>query len=163
MVEHGRVFPIDRNMAERVESLPSDSGRICHPIFVRTRVAARLFGFLNHLRIRRFELRLHAAELLIRVNLEAQVVDADRLPMARDGKVDARIVQHPLGVIVFQNRRVGTEHLRVEPDTVAEIGDRDVNVKALHDVFLLRNETSVDEHPFPPQQFSVRKLNSSFI
>jgi hypothetical protein len=55
----------------------------------------------------------------------------------RDGEVDPRIVEHPLGVIVFQHRRLGREQRGIEPDRLVEILDPDVDVQALHADFLV--------------------------
>src|SRR5260370_1184712 len=71
------------------------------------------------------------------IDLEAQMVDSRRTAALRDREVDARIVEHPFGVIVLANSGLGAEQRRVETNAVGQIGHCDVNVKALHAALLL--------------------------
>ena len=51
-------------------------------------------------------------------------------------KLIARIVQHPLGVVVLHHRRRDAEDGGVEADVGIEVIDRDMDVKAFHDLLL---------------------------
>jgi hypothetical protein len=96
-------------------------------------------------------------EFLIAVDLEAQMIDADLAATCRDGKVDARIVQHPLGIVVFLNGGWRAKEAAIEPHALAEFRDNDMHVKSLH--FCLRFSGGEHAHP-AEQQFSMRKLTS---
>jgi predicted acylesterase/phospholipase RssA len=91
----------DGNTAQRVKGLPGDAGGVGDPVFVGTHIAAVGVLFRDQVPIRRQKLRLHRVELGRAFDLEAEMIDAGAASAGRDGEVDARIVQHPFGVIVF--------------------------------------------------------------
>src|SRR5581483_4406182 len=68
-----------RGARESVEGLPCDPARVRDPVLVGSRVTARLLVFLDHVRIGRLELRAHAAQFLIGIYLETQMVDTGGL------------------------------------------------------------------------------------
>ena len=83
-----------------------------------------------------------------------------------DGEVNARVVQHPFGVIRFGDGRFGGEHGRVKADARREVVDSDVDMQAFHEALLLAvglADARTGTQDFPPQQFSVRKATKAFI
>ena len=83
-----------------------------------------------------------------------------RAPGVGDGEVDARILEHPLRVVVLADRRRRCEQLGIEADAAVEVGDVEVYVEAIHfeAPFLrgLQGEDTGSHAPEPAQQFSVR-------
>src|SRR6185437_12297344 len=74
-----RILIICGDARESVEGLPCDPVRVRDPVLVGSRVTARLLVFLDHARIGRLELRAHAAQFLIGIYLEPQMVDTGGL------------------------------------------------------------------------------------
>src|SRR5689334_12485034 len=64
------------------------------------------------------------------------MVDAALPTARRDGEVDARIVEHPFGVVVLVYRGLGGEQRRIKPDAGGEIGHRDMDMKSFHAALL---------------------------
>src|SRR5215471_7085962 len=124
------------------------------------------------------QMLVHSFELPLRFDLDAEVVYAGRGAALRDRKVDSRVVEHPLGVVVLAHGGLGAEQGRIEANALGEIGHCNVNVKALH-AALLRFEMGCDparrgslalssdaqdaSHPPLAQQFSVRYATRPFI
>ena len=54
----------------------------------------------------------------------------------RDGEIDARIVEHPLRIVVLHDGRLCREQGRVETDRLVEVVDPDMDVQTLHADFL---------------------------
>ena len=70
------------------------------------------------------------------IGLQPEMIEPVTCTTVRDREVHARVVEHPLGVIVLAHRRFGAEQLRIELDARIEIGHAEMNVKALHAVLL---------------------------
>ena len=78
-----------------------------------------------------------------------------RMMVRRNGEIDARIVEHPLGVIGFGHARARAEQGRIELDRLVEISHPDMDVEAFHAVSFSR-VAEAGAQPIPPQQFSMR-------
>lgn len=76
---------------------------------------------------------MHFGKLDVVLNLHTEMVEARLGAALRDRKIDARVVEHPLRVVILDDGRFGREQRRVEPNAVGQIGDADVNMKAFHD------------------------------
>jgi len=87
--------------------------------------------------VNRKQMLMGSFELRIGLDLKPEMVDAGGSAPLRDREVDARIIEHPFGVIVLAHRRLDTEQRRIEADALGQIGDCDVNVKAFHAALLL--------------------------
>jgi len=163
------ILAINWNIAESVKCFPRNSGWIGDPVLIRPRVAARLLVLLNQSGVGRFQLPMQSAQFLGRVDLKAQVIDAGGLTVCGNGKIYARILEHPLGVVGLHPRRLSPKQRRIEPDALREVMDGNMNVESFHADFLLGVmrllaarapglQTGVAQAPLSacPQQFSVR-------
>jgi len=94
------------------------------------------------------------------IRLEAQMIDAGTGTSCRDCEVDARIVEHPLGIVAFDSRRFGGEQVGIEGDALGEIVDVQMDVEAFHgsspDQQGVRRLAPLGAHGWPRQQWSVR-------
>ena len=84
------------------------------------------------------EMLANAGQLVCRVGLQAEVVDAELAATRRDREIDTRVVDHPLGVIILAHRGRRAEQTGIEADALLEVGDPEMDVKAFHADFLLR-------------------------
>ena len=134
-------------------------------MLVRFRVATGRIHLFHDGLIGAGELGAHRLQLFVAFNLDAEVVHAGVVATLRNGEVDPGVIQHPLGVVVLDYRRLGAEQTAVELDVMGEIVDRDVHVEAFHADFLFGVFTGSQAatQSSPAQQFSVRKPTSAFI
>ena len=83
-----------------------------------------------------------------------------RTVLVGNGKIDAGIIQHPLGIVRLGDRRLCAEQGRIERNGSPEVGHADVNVKAFHTKFpgleVGGEHAASSAQDAPPQQFSVR-------
>jgi hypothetical protein len=75
-------------------------------------------------------------EFLWGLHLNAKMIDSLFPPALADREIDARVVQHPLGVIRFEDRRLGGEQRRIETDRSFEIVDGDMDMQSFHRMLL---------------------------
>ena len=163
------------DLAERVVGLPRDAGRVGVPVLVRLRVAAvhALLGRGGEIGL--LGLRAQRLEFVVGVDLQAEVIDAGAAAVAalRDREVDARVLDHPLGVVGLADGRLGAEQRRVEADAGVQVLDADVHVEAFH-ALTFREVVRVEDEgahaagpqaapPSAAQQFWVRNASSRFI
>ena len=71
-------------------------------------------------------------ELGIVLDLYPEMIEAILTAVGCYREVDARIVEHPLGVVVLENNGLGTEQRLVKIDRFFEIGHRQVNMQTFH-------------------------------
>jgi len=76
--------------------------------------------------------RADFVQLVLVFDLNAEVIETGDPAARRNRKIDARIVQHPFGVIRFDNGRFGREQRRVEADARPQIVNRDMDMHAFH-------------------------------
>src|SRR3546814_16575105 len=79
--------------------------------------------------------------------------------MLRDGKVDTRVVKHPLGVVGLHHCGRSSKQAGVECDRFLDVGHTDMRVETLHQAVLsltFGRAAASSAHDAPPQQFSVR-------
>lgn len=103
--------------------------------------------------------RLQFGQLFGVVSLEAHVIHARFAAAGGDGEIDARVVEHPLGVVALQAARLRGKQLRVEGDALGKIVDMDMDVEAFHGDSLgqhLQGVATSGRHTSPWQHFSVR-------
>ena len=63
----------------------------------------------------------------------ADVLDAlGRILAHRDRKIDAGIVEHPLGVVGLHHGRLGTEQARIKGNGLVDVGNADMHMEAFH-------------------------------
>src|SRR5262252_3553294 len=99
------------------------------------------------------------------------MIEAGLATMSRDREVDARVIQHPFGIVCLYDSGLRCKQRRIEADRLGKILDSDVNMYALHDVvsfFRLRAFAGVQVvgaqgSGAPWQQFSVRYPSSAFM
>ena len=120
-------------LAGGVKRLPGDAGRIVDPGLLRLRVAAGCLTLLNDGPSRFFQARVNFVQLRLTLDLNTEVIEARFAPARRNGEIHARIVEHPFGVVVFDDRGLGREQRRVETDGGFDAGDGNVNVHPFHD------------------------------
>src|SRR5688572_3477119 len=119
-----------------MESLPGDSLRIGRPILVGARIAAFRILLIESRQLCRGYLLTQSDQLGLRVHLDAKMIYPTFDASAGDGEVNARILQHPFGVVWLQHCRRQSEHSRVKLHTHIEIVYRYVHVKTFHDRLL---------------------------
>ena len=88
--------------------------------------------FSEHGRVRLLEIRVNGFELSIVLGLHAQMIDTGSLPSIGNREVDARVLQHPLSVILLHDAGLFAEHRRIECNALAQIVYCDMYVKAFH-------------------------------
>src|SRR5215203_2256159 len=95
----------------------------------------------------------------------AQMIESGLSATRRDGKIDARVVQHPLRIVGLGDGRLGRKQRAVEPDRLDNVLDGHMDMQALHwRVFPSLASTRAEELQTPApqpraspwQQFSVR-------
>jgi hypothetical protein len=103
------------------------------PVLVRTRAAAGGVLFASQVRVRLDEATLHRGKPFCGIHLHSRVIVAvtTRGP-AREGKIDTRIINHPLGIVWFVDIRETAEHRVVAPDAGCEISHCDMDVREFH-------------------------------
>src|SRR5262245_46535995 len=119
-----------------MERLPGYALGIDRPVLVALRVAARCRLLRRKRNIGLGETGTDLFQLLVALGLQAQVIDACVTLPRRDGEVDARILELPLGVVVLEDGWLRREQRRVETDALLQVMYADVNVKPLHWPFL---------------------------
>jgi hypothetical protein len=125
MVKDGRVSPIHGNRAECLERFPGNARRVTHPVLIRARIAVRPLVLLDHLGIRCLELPLHPSQFLIAIDLEAQVIGADRLPWMGIAKFTRGPVVVQVGpelTIMFPQSRIRGLHQGTDPHEPGGVG-----------------------------------------
>ena len=75
---------------------------------------------------------MQCVKLFAAVNLEPEMIDTGGTAALRDREIQARLVEHPLRVVVLAHGRLAAEQRRIEPNARGEIGDRDVDVESFH-------------------------------
>ena len=88
--------------------------------------------FSEHGRVRLLEIRVNGFELSVVLGLHAQMIDTGSLPSIGNREVDARVLQHPLSVILLHDAGLFAEHRRIECNALAQIVYCDMYVKAFH-------------------------------
>src|SRR5690606_24044683 len=155
----GVVGVVGGGFAEGVEGFPARALRILGPKLVRLRVAADRRLLRDHGAAGSVEAAAERGQRLAAVRLDAEMVDAGRAAGVRDREVHARILEHPLGVVVLAHGGLGAEQLGVEADARRQVGDIEVDVEAVHGRGSLFRGVQVPAGPqsaAPAQQFSVR-------
>ena len=112
-------------------------GRVVDPGLLRLGVAATRLALLDHAAARLVQASVDLVQFVLVLDLDAEVIEARRAPARRDRKIDARIVQHPFGVIGLHDGGLSRKQRRIEADGAREIIDGDVDMHALHVGLLL--------------------------
>src|SRR5262249_6619829 len=100
---------VDRALAGGEESLPRDAGGIVDPGLLALGVAAGHLALLDDGAAGLMQPIVDVVQLVLVLDLDAQMIEAGRFAARRDGEIDARVVEHPLGVIRLHHRRLGGE------------------------------------------------------
>ena len=116
----------------------------------------------------RLQAAINLAKFFDAFSLNAEMFDAfTRMIARRDREIDPRVVEHPLGIILFHDGRLGAKHRRIEADRGVEIFDADMDMQALHALFLsgagASHAAPAPQSAAPAQQFSMRYAISAFI
>src|SRR5262249_48553497 len=105
----------------RVERLPRDCGGVVDPRFFRRGIAAGGMSLLDHGAACLAQPRVDLVQLDLAFHLDAEMVEAGLLAARGDGEIDARIIEHPFGVIRFHHGWRRCEQRRIEADGSLEI------------------------------------------
>jgi len=127
-----RICAVRRNGVERMKGLPRHPLWVERPILVALGIAAGR-AFLRHRRnVRLGKTRADFFELGCVIRLDAEVIKASLVASRRDREINARVVDHPFGVVRLLDARLRPEKGGIEPDALLQIMYGDVNVKPLH-------------------------------
>src|SRR5450631_880782 len=110
------IGPVDSALAGRQERLPFNALRILDPAFLALSVAASRLTLFNHRTFGALEPLVHFLKFRAIFDLNAEMVNARRCIVPADGKVHARILEHPLGIVVFCDDRFGAKELPIKSD-----------------------------------------------
>lgn len=116
--------------------LPRDALGIDYPVLLALGVAAGRLALVDRGHFGLFGTLTQLGELLCRIGLEAQVVQAGLVTTGGDSEIHPGIFEHPLGVIRLDSGRLGAKQVGIERDTCLKIAHMNVNVKAFHTDFL---------------------------
>src|SRR5216684_4417403 len=114
------------------EGLPRDPGRIVDPRFFGPRVATGGLPLLDDVAAGLVQPRIDLTQFVLALGLNAEMIEARPFAARRDREIDARIIEHPFGIVGLHHGRRRVEQGRVEFDRIRDVLDRDVNVHALH-------------------------------
>ena len=92
---------VSRRIAKGVEAFPTRALRVFRPELVRSRVAADGRVFRHDGTASGIQSNPDGGELGGGIHLQAEVIDAKCATGVGDGEIDARIVEHPLRVVVL--------------------------------------------------------------
>src|ERR1051326_1898464 len=123
---------VDRALAGGEERFPRNAGGIVDPRLLALGVAAGHLSLFDHGAARLIQPAVDLVQLVFALDLDPQVIEARLFAARRDGEVDARIVEHPFGVVRLHDRGLGREQGRIEADRLRQILDADVDVKTFH-------------------------------
>src|SRR6516164_2655571 len=93
------AMTVVRALARGEERLPRNTCRIIYPRFFRLGVAAGGLTFLEDFALCLMQATVYLLQLIRALDLDAKVVEPWLLPPRRNGKVHARVIQHPFGVV----------------------------------------------------------------
>src|SRR5262245_5481259 len=94
------------------ESLPGNSRRIVDPGLFRLGVAARGLTLVDDVAAGLLQAAVDILQLFLALDLDAEMVEPGPLAARGDREVDARIIEHPLGIIGLYDRRSRREQGR---------------------------------------------------
>src|SRR5262249_547929 len=155
---------VDGTLAGGEESFPGDAGRIVDPGLLALRVAAGHLSLLDDGAAGLVQAAVHFAKFVFALDLDAEMIETRLLAARRDGEVDTRIVEHPLGVVRLHDRGRGRKQRRIKADRLRQALDAEMDMKAFHETVCLglRGGGFAGAHAsgaqdwVPWQQFSVR-------
>src|SRR4029453_4723591 len=131
------VVAVDGRLAIGEEGFPYHAVRIADPRLLAFGVAAGGGSFLKQRTVGGSEAGVNFIEFVAAFDLNAEMLAAlYGMVAGGNGEVDARIVEHPLGIIGLGHRRLGAEQGRIESDRLIEVLNPDMDVHALHTDFL---------------------------
>src|SRR5262249_22114455 len=121
-----------RALAGGVEGLPGNADGVVDPGFFRFRVAAGGLPLLDDLAAGFVQPRIDLGELVAVLDLDAEMIESGRTPARGDREIDARVVEHPLGVVALDDGRRAREQRRIEADRSLQVVDGNVHMHPLH-------------------------------
>src|SRR5262249_790523 len=130
----------------RVERLPRDSGGVVDPRFFRRGIAAGGMSLLDHGAARLAQPRVDLVQLDLAFHLDAEMVEAGLLAARGDGEIDARIIEHPFGVIRFHHGWLRCEQRGIEADGSLKIFNTHMDMYSFHGGGVLSRQ---EEAPVP--------------
>src|SRR3546814_10256036 len=103
------------------------------PALLGLRVAAGGRAFFEHRAVGGLEAAINFREFLIVFGLDAEMLNALCGVVARrNGEIHARIVEHPLGIVVLSYGGLDIEQGGIEGDGAVDVFDANVHVQTLH-------------------------------
>src|SRR5690606_30019642 len=105
-------------------------------------------------------LAAQCAELFVGIHLESEMVQSRLCTPLRNGEVDARVLHHPLCVVRFVHRGLGSEYRRIKTDVCVEIINSDMHMKAFHDLLLSGLRLTCDGAQQPLSAVSITDRHS---
>jgi hypothetical protein len=112
----------------REERLPLDPLGITDPALFAFSVAAGRLAFLEHGAFGAPEAFVNLLELRSVLDLNTKMLEAGFGTALADRKVDARVIEHPFGIVVLANDRFGREEVRVKVNRGREVLDCHMHV-----------------------------------
>src|SRR5258708_2280330 len=133
---------VDRYGIQGMERFPRHTGGVGDPVLIRVRIATGSAALFDQCVVGPSELGAHGCQFFRRVDLDTYMVGPDVVAALRTREVDARVIEHPLGVVGLPERRLRGEQCGVEADILANISNAHIDVKSLDARFLLGNAAS---------------------
>src|SRR5690606_22891922 len=124
MVERG-------NGIERMELFPGDARRVDRPVLIRLHVATGSALF-DHRRSSGFGALFQFGQFLGVFRLNAQVIQADLAGTGGNGEGHARVLPHPLGIVIVLHARLTAEQGRIKGNGLVEVGNAEVYMQTFH-------------------------------
>ena len=129
------VLAIDGNAADGVEGLPRHPLRVGRPGLVTLGVAAFGALLLDDRPIGPCQPGRDFFQLRIRLDLNAEMVDAQRTAAAFGNReIDPGVVQHPFCIVGFPDIGIDAEQRAVESDRLCQALYRNMHMQSFHGV-----------------------------
>src|SRR5262249_27391121 len=77
------------------------------------------------------------AQLVLALDLDAEMVEPRPFAARRDREIHARVIQHPFRIVSLHHGRLRREQRRIKLDRIREVFDADMNMYALHGMYSL--------------------------
>src|SRR5215472_15113526 len=121
-----------RALARREECFPRNARGIVDPRLFGLGIATGRLSLLDDRAASFVQTRIDFLQFILALNLNAEMIQARVFTPSRNGEVNARIIEHPFGIVRLQHRGLHSKERGIEPDSSVEVIDTDVNMHAFH-------------------------------